>query len=150
MEPVSAGLKPLTPIFLRGQPPGAAAATTSAEVIRLKARLQRFFPGIPARISRFQFLWPPDQAADTLLGRCEPMLLAPSLVIFWFFRDAPGNFLPILFVSRGGSPGISDGLAGAPHPHRSSSREGTMANVGLSSFVGRNRSSAGRNQFYWG
>jgi hypothetical protein len=41
--------------------------------------------GIPARISRSQFLWPPDQAADTLLGRSEPMQLAPSLVVFWFF-----------------------------------------------------------------
>lgn len=27
---------------------------------------------------------------------------------FWFFRDAPGDFLPILFVNRGGSPGTSD------------------------------------------
>src|SRR6516162_9749031 len=33
----------------------------------------------------------PDQAADTLLGRSEPMQLAPSLVVCWFFPRRAGR-----------------------------------------------------------
>ncbi len=53
----------------------------------------------------------------------NPRSLPRRSCFFVFFRDAPGGFLPILFVSRGDSSGISDKPAGAPRSHRSSSQE---------------------------